>query len=150
MKMSMTLSVMEDVSIEGFFLRCAQAVEELNKTIRRKSVWLFPLIFQYQYHNHRSHYEWLGTYGLKAPASPWTPPAKDADNASSPGWERTVTSWSPTINFACTVMLGFSAYVMFFRPVHNASTSLFRLAICLLGLSGYALLAIVKKRSDKA
>ena len=149
MKMGLALSVMEDVSIEGFFLRCAQSVEELNKIIRRKSVWLFPLILQVQYHNHRCHYEWLGSHGLKAPASPWTPPAKEADNAASPGWAATVTRWSPTINIGCTVMLGFSGYLMFFRPAHNASASMFRMAMCLLGLAGYALLAIVKKMSDK-
>lgn len=148
--MRLSLSVVEDVSIEGYFQRSAQAVAELNKNIGRKSVWVFPLIFQYQYQKHRRHYEWLGHYGLKAPADPWIPPDENPDDTSSAGWQRTINRWSPTINVACTAMIGLSAYLVFMHPTHSITSSMFRLSISVLGLSGYAFLAIFKKKSDTA
>lgn len=148
--MQLSLSVEEDVSIEGYFQRCAEAVAELHKIIGRKSVWVFPLVFQYQYQKHRRHYEWLGHCGLKAPADPWTPPAENSDDTSSAGWQRTISRWSPTINVACTAMIGLSAYLVFMHPTHSITSSMFRLSISVLGLSGYALLAKFKKKSDQA
>jgi hypothetical protein len=148
MKMQLSLTVLEDMSLAAYFQRSAQAVEDLHNTLRKKQVWLFPLIFQYQYHKRRRHYEWLGDSGLEAPATSWTPPADDTADTSSPGWQRTIHGWAPTINFVCTAMLGMSAYLMFFRPVHSGGSSLFRLSLCVLGLSGYGLLAIAKKKSQ--
>jgi len=145
MKMRLSLTVLEDLSLEGYFLRSAEAVSELNKIIKGKSLWVFPLLLQYQYHKHKSHYEWLGNYDLKAPSHPWTPPAEDTSSA----WEQTMTSWMPTINVASTVMLVFGAYLMFFRPNHSAGSSMFRMTISLLGLSGYGLVALMKKRSER-
>jgi hypothetical protein len=145
LRMRLSLTTIEDVSIEGYFLRCAEAVAELNKVIKRKSLWLFPLLSQYQYHKPRAHYEWLGNYDLKTPPHPWTPPAAD----TSRGWERAMASWLPTINVASTVLLVFGAYLMFFRPSHSAPSSMFRMTISVLGLSGYGLVTLMKKFSEK-
>jgi hypothetical protein len=93
---------------------------------------------------------WLGHHGLKAPADPWIPPAKNPDDTSSAGWQSTINRWSPTINVACTAMIGLSAYLVFMHPAHSITSSMFRLSISVLGLSGYALLAICKKKSETA
>jgi hypothetical protein len=146
MRMQLGLSAAEDVSIEGYFQRSAQSVEELQKIIRRKSVWLFPLLLQFQYQKERRHYDWLGDYGLKAPAGPWTPPAENARDTSKPMWQRMINRWAPTISVACTVLLAFSAYLFFFHESRSLGSSMFRLTISAMGLSGYGLLALAKKK----
>jgi hypothetical protein len=147
MMMKLGVSVVNDASVEGHFLRCSQGVEELNKIIRQKSFWVLPLIVEYQYHAHRRHYEWLSNSGLSIPASPWTPPTEERQDAS---WLGTVNKWAPVLNFASTVMLGFSAYLMFFRPSHSVAASNFRVGLFVVGLACYALLAIARKKTAKA
>jgi hypothetical protein len=140
------VSVVNDATVEGHFLRCIQGVEELNKILRKKSFWVLPLIFEYQYHARRNHYEWLGTSGLSVPATHWTPPEEASHEVSFLG---TVNRFSPMLNFACTVILGFSTYLMFFRPTHSAAASRFRLGFWALGLGLYAVLAVAKKKAAK-
>jgi len=47
-------------------------------------------------------------------------------------------------------MIGLAGYLIFFHPTRSVNGSMFRMSISVLGLSGYALLAIFKKKSDKA
>jgi hypothetical protein len=104
MKMQMGLSVVDDISVEGHFLRSTQATDALNKIIRRKSLFVFPLILQCQYYDARRQYEWLGHSGLSIPANAWTPPKQEVQGTS---WDATIRRWSPILNFVSTVMVAF-------------------------------------------
>ena len=147
MKMRQGLTLVDDTSVEGYFLRTTQSTEELKKTIRRKSFWLLPLIIQLQYHQNRGHYEWLGNTGLHVPATSWTPPVKEKGDSS---WAATINQWAPILNYASSAMLVFSAYLMFFHSSHNAGAARFRIVLFVLGLAWYGVLALAKKKTAKA
>jgi hypothetical protein len=139
-QMRLGLSVVDDVSIEGHFLRSTQALAELNKIVRRKSFFVLPLIIQYQYHQHRRYYEWLGNTGLNIPAFPWNPPVEQGPNTLSAA----ITRWSPTLNFVSTVLLAFSAFLMFFGRSHSTASMGFNIAVFSLGLTISAVVALAK------